>query len=458
MRIHPSDNVEVRADGQKYALCEIAKGEDVIKYGFPIGAATQNIAAGERVSPGNLRSKISGLGEWTYDPLPTSPIGIKDGEFMGYLRENGDVGIRNDLWIVPTVGCINDVARTLAERSSARALLHPYGCSQLGGDLLTTQKLLCGLIKHPNAGGVLVLALGCENNRLEDMKKMLGSYNKERIRFLSLQNCEDEMMEGERILTELKSLMAKDVRVSVPLSRLRIAVKCGGSDGYSGITANPLVGRAMEMLGEYGGTALMTELPEAFGAEQLLLSRACDKGVFDASVDMIRAFRAYFISHGEGIADNPSPGNIEGGISTLEEKSLGCVQKAGKLPLCGALGFGETPAKDGGLYLVNGPGNDMVAVTNLAASGAHLILFTTGRGTPLSSVIPTLKISTNTPLAKKKGHWIDFDAGVLLDGADMDALARDLLALCVEVANGQSTLSEKRGFGEIAIFKDGVTL
>lgn len=458
MQIHPSDNVEVRADGQKYALCEIGAGADVIKYGFPIGAAKRCIAVGERVSPENLRSKLAGLGEWTYEPTQTSPIGIKKGEFMGYLRENGEVGIRNELWIVPTVGCINDVARTLAAQSSAKALLHPYGCSQLGGDLLTTQRILCGLIKHPNVGGVLVLALGCENNRLEDMKKMLGDCNEARIRFLSLQDCEDEMEEGMRLIDELKAVMEKDVRVPVPLSKLRIAVKCGGSDGYSGITANPLVGRAMELLGEYGGTALMTELPEAFGAEQLLFSRARDKAAFDASVAMIRAFRAYFIAHGEGIADNPSPGNIEGGISTLEEKSLGCVQKAGKLPLCGALDFGEAPLCDGGLYLVNGPGNDMVAVTNLAASGAHLILFTTGRGTPLSSVIPTLKISTNTPLAKKKGHWIDFDAGVLLDGAVMDDLAEDLLALCVDVANGQPTKSEERGFGEIAIFKDGVTL
>ena len=458
MRIHPSDNVEVRADGQKYALREIACGEDVVKYGFPIGAATKDIAVGERVSPDNLHSKLSGLGEWTYTPTDTSPIGGKVGEFMGYVRANGDVGIRNELWIVPTVGCINDVARTLAERCSARALLHPYGCSQLGGDLLTTQKILCGLIKHPNAGGVLVLALGCENNRLEDMKKALGDYDEERVRFLSLQDCEDEIEDGERILSELKALMAGDVRVPVPLSRLRIAVKCGGSDGYSGITANPLVGRTMEMLGEYGGTALMTELPEAFGAEQLLLSRAKDRAAFDASVEMIRAFRAYFIAHGEGIADNPSPGNIEGGISTLEEKSLGCVQKAGRLPLCGALDFGDAPQDTGGLYLVNGPGNDMVAVTNLAASGAHLILFTTGRGTPLSSVIPTLKISTNTPLAAKKRHWIDFDAGVLLDGADMDVLARELLTLCVDVANGKKSLSEERGFGEIAIFKDGVTL
>jgi len=458
MRIHPSDNVEVREDGQKYACTKILCGDSVIKYGFPIGIAREDIGVGTQVSPKNLRSALSGLGEWSYTPGDTTPIGTKNGDFMGYRRKSGDVGIRNELWIVPTVGCINDIARTLAERSGARALVHPFGCSQLGGDLLTTQKILCGLIKHPNAGGVLVLALGCENNRIEDMKQMLGTYDTERIRFLSLQDCEDELTDGMRILEELRELMAKDVRVRLPLSSLRIAVKCGGSDGYSGITANPLVGRTMEAFGAYGGTVLMSELPEVFGAEQLLLSRARDRAAFDAAAEMIRAFRAYFIAHGEGIADNPSPGNIAGGISTLEEKSLGCVQKAGKLPLCGALDFGEVPRSRGGLYLVNGPGNDMVAVTNLAASGAHLILFTTGRGTPLSSVVPTLKIATNTQLAVKKRHWIDFDAGVLLDGRDMDVMAQELLSLSVAVANGKETLAEVRGFGEISIFKDGVTL
>lgn len=458
MQIHPSDNVEVRADGQKYALKEIREGECVIKYGFPIGLATCAIAKGEQVSPANLRSRLEGLGEWTYEKGETSPIGTKEATFEGYVRADGEVGIRNELWIVPTVGCINDVARRLARECGGKALVHPYGCSQLGGDLLTTQKILCGLIRHPNAGGVLVLGLGCENNRMEDMQRLLADVDLTRVRFLSLQDVSDEIEAGMALIGELRAVMAKDRRVAVPLSKLRVAVKCGGSDGYSGITANPLVGRAMEMLGEYGATVLMSELPEVFGAEQLLLSRAVSRDAFDRSADMIRAFRAYFIAHGEGIADNPSPGNIAGGISTLEEKSLGCVQKAGRLPLCGALDFGETPKEAGGLYLVNGPGNDMVAVTDLAASGAHLILFTTGRGTPLSSVVPTAKISTNSVLAAKKRHWIDLDAGVLLDGADRDALARELLELVLQIACGEMTKSEEQDYGEIAIFKDGVTL
>ena len=458
MQIHPSDNVEVRSDGQKYACAEIQAGENVIKYGFPIGSAKRDIGIGEKVSPENLRSNLSGMGDWYYDPAKTAPVGGKNGTFMGYVRKNGDVGIRNELWIVPTVGCINDVAKALAEKSGAKALTHPYGCSQLGGDLETTRRVLCGLIRHPNAGGVLVLGLGCENNLMEDMKKLLADTDTERVRFLSIQDCEDELVEGMKILDELKALMRKDVRTSVPLSKLRIAVKCGGSDGYSGITANPLVGRAMELHSVYGGTVLMSEIPEVFGAEQLLLSRSKDQATFDSAVAMIRAFRQYFIDHGEGIADNPSPGNIAGGISTLEEKSLGCVQKAGKVPLCGALNFGEVPSNDGGLYLVNGPGNDMVAVTNLAASGAHMILFTTGRGTPLSAPVPTLKIATNTPLANKKPHWIDFNAGVLLDGADWDTEAESLYALCRRVAEGEESKSEANGYYDIAIFKDGVTL
>lgn len=458
MQIHSSDNVEVRDDGQKYALKDISVGENVIKYGFPIGSAKRDIKVGERVSPENLRSNLAGMGDWEYLPAATAPTSGKSGSFMGYLRKNGDVGIRNELWIIPTVGCINDVAKSLAAKSGAKALTHPYGCSQLGGDLLTTQKILCGLIRHPNAGGVLVLGLGCEENGIELMKEQLGEYDSERVRFLNIQDCQDEMEEGMKLIKELQELIDTDVRTSVPISKLRIAVKCGGSDGYSGITANPLVGRAMELFAQFGGTVLMTEIPEVFGAEQLLLSRSRSQEVFDNAADMIRAFRKYFIDHGEGISDNPSPGNIAGGISTLEEKSLGCVQKAGNVPLCGALGFGEVPKTDGGLYLVNGPGNDMVAVTNLAASGAHMILFTTGRGTPLSAPVPTLKISTNSPLAAKKPHWIDFDAGVLLGGADMSEQAEKLFDLCRAVADGRPPKSEENGYYDIAIFKDGVTL
>lgn len=456
MQLHPLDNVEVREDKHKYALCAIANGENIIKYGFPIGHATRDIAVGEKVDPSNLRSNLEGRGNWEYHPFSHSRASVKQKTFMGYLRKNGDVGIRNELWIVPTVGCVNGIARTLAQKSGAKALCHPYGCSQLGGDHDTTMKVLRGLVKHPNAGGVLVLGLGCENNGIAAFHEFLGEIDEERIRFLNMQDCENEMEDGLTILNELTQLIQKDQRVPVPYSKLRIAVKCGGSDAYSGITANPVVGHVADRFYEYDATVLMSEIPEVFGAEQVLLARSVDRDAFDKTAKMIQNFRQYFIDHGEGIADNPSPGNIAGGISTLEEKSLGCVQKAGRLPLCGALNFGETPSGSG-LYMVNGPGNDMVAVTTLAASGAHMILFTTGRGTPLCGPVPTLKIATNTPLYENKKHWIDFNAGIALE-SDLSTVSESLFDLCIQTAEGKITVGETRGYEDIAIFKNGITL
>lgn len=458
MQIHSLDNVEVKEDGHKYALTLIKKGENVIKYGFPIGHAKRDIQIGEKVSPENLKSNLAGIIDWNYAPYEEPETKKSEAFFMGYQRANGDVGIRNDIWIIPTVGCANAAAKKLAKHTGAKAYTHPYGCSQLGGDLETTQKVLSGLIKHPNAGGVLVLGLGCENNEIHLMKNALGDYDENRIRFLILQNCEDEMAEGLKIINELKAITANDTRTKLPVSALRIGVKCGGSDGYSGITANPLVGLVADKFFEYDAKILMTEMPEAFGAEQILLARSDSKESFLAASNMLKGFRQYFIDHGEGIADNPSPGNIAGGISTLEEKSLGCVQKAGKVTLRGALNFGEAPNGKGGLYLVNGPGNDQVAVTNLSASGAHIILFTTGRGTPLCGPVPTLKISTNSPLYAKKPHWIDFNAGEIINGADKTALTNDLFDLIIATAEGKESLGEKNQFEDIAIFKDGVTL
>ncbi len=457
MQIHPLDNVEVKDNGQKYALTDINTNENIIKYGFPIGHATAPIKKGDMVNPENLASNLQGINEWVYKPYAEPKTEKCEGTFLGYLRKNGKVGIRNDLFIVPTVGCANAIALKLADKTGAKALTHPYGCSQLGGDALTTMKVLSGLIKHPNAGGVLVLGLGCENNGIERMREVLGDIDTERIRFLNLQDCQDELACGLKILTDLKNIMKTDHRTPQPISKLQIAVKCGGSDGYSGITANPLVGMVADTFYKYGATILMSEMPEVFGAEPILLERSYDQKAFREASRMINAFRQYFIDHGEGIADNPSPGNIAGGISTLEEKSLGCVQKAGKVTLKGALDFGET-TEEGGLFLVNGPGNDQVAVTNLAASGAHIILFTTGRGTPLCGPVPTIKISTNSDLYLKKPHWIDFDAGVLLHNTDRNKTAEELFNLCIGIAQGNLTLGEKNDYFDIAIFKDGVTL
>ncbi|MBR3553021.1 MAG: altronate dehydratase [Clostridia bacterium] len=448
--IHPNDNVEVRlSDGHKYAVRKIAAGEPVVKYGFPIGTATRDIAPGARVHTDNLKTALSGVQSYAYHPKaspvqPTAPATIK-----AYVRKNGDVGIRNEVWIIPTVGCVNGVAKALAAQTGAVCFAHPYGCSQLGGDLAVTQKTLCGLIKHPNAGGVLVLGLGCENNGIDAMKAALGDYDEARIRFLNCQDCGDELAAGKQILAELKALAATDVRTEVPVSKLRLGLKCGGSDGLSGITANPLCGRVTDHLISMGGTAVLTEVPEMFGAEQVLFDRCVSEAVFDSAVRLINDYKQYFIAHGQPVSENPSPGNKAGGITTLEEKSLGCVQKGGAAPVTAVLDYGDK-AETAGLNLLNGPGNDMVAVTNLAAAGCQLILFTTGRGTPLGAPVPTVKIATNSALAKKKRAWIDFDA--------QSQTADDLFHLLLDTANGRKTKNERNDFREIAIFKDGVTL
>ena len=448
--IHKNDNVKVcLADGHKYAVRHMEAGEPVIKYGFPIGVAAKEIAPGERVHTENLRTALSGVSSYTYAPQFSPLQPLAPATVQAFVRKDGRVGVRNDVWIIPTVGCVNGVAKTLAAKSGALCFAHPYGCSQLGDDLAVTQKTLAGLIRHPNAGGVLVLGLGCENNGVAAMKAVLGSYDETRIRFLNCQDCGDELAEGLRILAELQALAAADRRTEVPVSRLKLGLKCGGSDGLSGITANPLCGRVTDRLVAMGGTAVLTEVPEMFGAEELLFSRCVSKAVFDKAVRLINDYKSYFLAHGQPVSENPSPGNKEGGITTLEEKSLGCVQKGGTAPVTDVLGYGDAAEKPG-LSLLNGPGNDMVAVTNLAAAGCQLILFTTGRGTPLGAPVPTLKIATNAALAARKKSWIDFDA--------QTQTADDLFELLLATANGRETKNEANGFREIALFKDGVTL
>lgn len=448
--IHPDDNVKVNLDnGHKYAVRDIAKGEAVMKYGFPIGIAKEDIRAEAHVHTHNLKTALSGEQEYTYTPTVQNFVQETPPTISAYRRKNGEIGIRNDIWIIPTVGCVNGIANRIAQKTGAFAFPHPYGCSQLGDDLLVTQKILCNLIKHPNAGGVLVLGLGCENNNIAELKKILGEYDDSRIKFLNAQDSADEIAEGIKIISELQKLSGQDTRTDVPISKLKIGLKCGGSDGLSGITANPLVGRITDKITAMGGTAVLTEVPEMFGAEQILMNRCVDKAVFKATVNLINHYKKYFISHNQPVSENPSPGNKAGGITTLEEKSLGCVQKGGKAPVTAVLDYGDI-AVNSGLNLLNGPGNDMVAVTNLTAAGCHLILFTTGRGTPLGAPVPTVKISTNTKLAAKKKSWIDFDARTGPDG--------ELFKRIVETANGKETKNEMNGYREIAIFKDGVTL
>ena len=456
MLIHVLDNVEVDLqNGHKYARVDIKKGENVIKYGNPIGHATCDIKAGEHVHTHNLATNLSDNLTYTYTEKAVDlPTRVSERTFMGYLRENGDVGIRNEVWIVNTVGCVNKISERLAALTGALAFPHPFGCSQLGDDQTLTQRVLAGLVRHPNAAGVLVLGLGCENNNIEVFKQHLGEYDPKRVRFLNCQDVEDEIAEGTRIIRELQAYAATFERTPINVSHLRVGLKCGGSDGYSGITANPLVGRFCDALVEQGGSCVLTEVPEMFGAEHLLMQRCVSREVFEKNVALINDFKDYYKRHGQVVYENPSPGNKKGGITTLEEKSLGCVQKGGSAPVVDVLDYGDVLSKNG-LSLLNGPGNDIVAITNLTAAGAHLILFTTGRGTPLGAPVPTVKVATNHDLAARKGAWIDFDASPTLSGEDIDGAFFDYV---LEVASGKQTKNEERGYREISIFKDGVTL
>lgn len=456
MIIHELDNVEVNLeDGHKYALRDISAGENVIKYGNPIGHATKDIKCGEHVHSHNVKTNLSGNIEYKYEPVEVNKERVKtDKTFMGYIRENGEVGIRNEVWIINTVGCVNKVAKKIAEKCGAIHFEHPFGCSQLGGDHKTTQLILKGLVNHPNAAGVLVLGLGCENNNIDEFKKVLGEYDEKRVKFLNAQDYEDEVEEGIKVVNELKAYADTFKREPVHISKLRVGLKCGGSDGFSGITANPLVGRLSDKLISYGGSCVLTEVPEMFGAEHLLMQRCETRELFEKTVSLINNFKDYFTKHNQVIYENPSPGNKAGGITTLEEKSLGCIQKGGLGEVVDVLDYGDTLTKNG-LSLLNGPGNDIVAITNLTAAGVHLILFTTGRGTPVGAPVPTVKVATNKTLATKKRNWIDFDASPTLDG---NPLTDEFLDYIIEVASGKETTNEKNNYREISIFKDGIVL
>ena len=456
MLINNLDNVDINLeDGHKYAIRDIKCGEDIIKYGNPIGHAICDIKKGEHVHTHNVKTNLSGNLEYTYTPkFYDTPAVPTDRTFMGYVRENGDVGIRNEIWIVNTVGCVNKIAQKLAELTGARYFPHPFGCSQLGDDQTTTQLILRGMVNHPNAAGVLVLGLGCENNNIEVFKKVLGEYNPDRVKFLNTQDHDDDIAAGVAIINELKAYAAKFVRTPVHISKLRIGLKCGGSDGYSGITANPLVGRLSDKVISHGGSCVLTEVPEMFGAEHLLMQRCESREVFDKTVKLINDFKDYYTRHNQVIYENPSPGNKKGGITTLEEKSLGCVQKGGLSKVVDVLDYGDVLTKNG-LSLLNGPGNDIVAITNLMAAGVHIILFTTGRGTPVGGPVPTVKIATNHSLAERKAGWIDFDASPTLEG---NPLTDELFEYVISVAEGRETRNEINDYREISIFKDGVTL
>ena len=445
--------------GHKVLIKDVKEGEDIIKYGYPIGHARQAMKAGDWVNENNLKTNLSGTLEYTYQPVD-EPLTIKNDNrtFKGYVRKNGDVGVRNEIWIVPTVGCVNGIAEQLAHRlmmetkgegvDAIWTWHHNYGCSQLSEDHENTRKVLRDICLHPNAGGVLVLSLGCENNQPEDFMAMLGDYDQSRIKLLVTQRVEgDEVEAGMEILRDLYAQAKEDKRVEVPVSKLRVGLKCGGSDGFSGITANPLVGEFSDWLVAQGGTSVLTEVPEMFGAETILMNRCETRELFDQTVSMINNFKNYFLSHGEPVGENPSPGNKAGGISTLEDKALGCTQKCGKAPVSGVMEYGDRLTANG-----------LVASTALASCGCHIVLFTTGRGTPFGTFVPTMKVATNPTLAKNKPHWVDFSAGQLVEGRTMQEIVPEFIDKVLAVASGEKARNEENGYREISIFKNGVTL
>ena len=486
IQIHPTDSVVVALkkvqagdafagisaveeipQGHKMALREIPAGEQIVKYGLPIGHASQNILPGQWVHTHNMKTNLSGEEDYTYTPQQKELPAQKAETFLGYRRKDGKVGIRNEIWIIPSVGCVNDVAKALASENQdlvtgsidgLYAFPHPFGCSQTGDDHAQTRKLLAALAKHPNAGAVLVLHLGCENLTHEQFVAELGEYDPERILFLTCQQVEDEMESGRMLLEKCAEFASQFQREQIPASELVIGMKCGGSDGLSGITANPVVGVFSDLLVSQGGSTVLTEVPEMFGAEGILMNRCATEQIFHKAVDMINGFKQYFLRHNEVVYENPSPGNKAGGITTLEEKSCGCVQKGGSAPIVDVIGYGEQ-VNQKGLNMLCGPGNDLVSATALTAAGAHLILFTTGRGTPFGAPAPTVKIATNTPLAMKKSGWIDFNAGTVADGTQTTQDAgQALLTQVLAYASGKKTRAEEKGYREIAIFKDGVML
>ena len=455
--------------GHKVLIKDAPQGTDIIKYGYPIGHAITDLTAGDWINENNLKTNLSGTLEYTYQPV-NEKLNIKNDNrcFSGYERKNGDVGVRNEIWIVPTVGCVNGIAERMAAQltretgckdvDSIFAWHHNYGCSQLSDDHENTRKILRDIVLHPNAGGVLVLSLGCENNQPDDFMKMLGDYDHDRIKLLVTQRVEgDEMEEGMKILRELYATASRDTRTEVPVSKLRIGLKCGGSDGFSGITANPLVGEFSDWLVAQGGTSVLTEVPEMFGAETILMNRCETPELFNKTVSMINNFKEYFLSHGEPVGENPSPGNKAGGISTLEDKALGCTQKCGRAPVSGVMEYGDRLSATG-LNLLSAPGNDLVASTALASCGCHMVLFTTGRGTPFGTFVPTLKVATNPTLAARKPNWVDFNAGQLIEGRTMTELLPEFIDVVLNIASGKHSRNEENGYREISIFKNGVTL
>lgn len=448
-----TDNIPA---GHKVALCDINKDDFVIKYGQIIGRATQFIPKGSWVHSHNLRSHLDEKMEYEYNYKAFNPE-IKAGTFLGYKRDKGRAGIRNEIYIIPTVGCVNNVCMRVEKLCQKYvkgsidgifALTHQFGCSQLGEDNDNIKKLLCSVALNPNASYVLFVGLGCENNGLDGIKEYLKPFNRDNIAYFNCQEVEDDVSYAVDIIKGFADKVKDLKREEVSLKELCIGLKCGGSDGYSGLTANPLVGTITDKFVSLGASAILTEVPEMFGAEQLLMNKCKDKQVFVKYKEMIENFKAYYTDNGFPVYENPSPGNKKGGITTLEEKSLGCVEKAGSTEIVDVLEYGELVTKSG-VSVLNAPGNDLIASTALAASGCQIVLFTTGRGTPFSTFVPTMKIATNDRLSNFKSNWIDFNA--------FSMNAEGLFDIIMSTVNGvyKCKNEDQR---EIAFYKTGVTL
>ena len=489
IKINPADNVAVALEdlvkgervegvslqtdiprGHKIVLRDLAEGEDVIKYGFPIGHVTRAAAAGTMVDHSCIKTNLEGRLEYKYEPsLVDIAPSAERRTFRGFRRADGQVGVRNQIWVIPTVGCVNGICEEIVKRFRAEiaghegsvdavvAFPHNYGCSQLGGDHENTRTVLSDMVHHPNAGGVLVVSLGCENNQLDAFRELVGPVDETRVKMFKTQAVKDEIEYGLEQLRSIFAVASKDVREEVPVRELRVGLKCGGSDGLSGITANPLLGVFSDWIVAQGGTTVLTEVPEMFGAETILMNRCQDRATFDKTVSLINDFKEYFMKQGMPVYENPSPGNKAGGISTLEEKSLGCTQKCGKSIVRGVLRYGER-LRSKGLNLLSAPGNDLVASTALASSDCQIVLFTTGRGTPFGTFVPTMKISTNSNLYNRKPNWIDFNAGALVEGTEMKDLVKQFIDKVIAIASGEPARNEINGYREISIFKNGVTL
>ncbi len=489
VKIHPKDNVAVALQplkqgevislgdqevtltedieqGHKFALADLAENTNIIKYGTVIGHTTKAVKTGGHIHVENIKTNLGELLEYTYNPETFEQPAAEGRTFRGFVRKNGEVGIRNEIWIFPTVGCVNNIVQKVEQKAQSlikgsidgiHAFTHPYGCSQMGGDQENTRRVLADLIVHPNAGGVLILGLGCENSNIDVLKPYLGEYDSDRVRFVVAQQEEDEIAACMKQIEELVEIVSKDERTECPASKLRIGLKCGGSDGLSGITANPVVGRFSDLLVADGGTTILAEVPEMFGAETQLMNRAANEEIFRKTVDLINNFKEYFTANHQTIYENPSPGNKAGGISTLEDKSTGCVQKSGRAVISGVLEYGDRITNNG-LNLLSTPGNDLVAATAEAAAGCQMVLFTTGRGTPFATAVPTIKIATNSRLANAKKNWIDLNAGRAIEDSSIEEVGEELYDLVIETANGKKCCSEVSGYHDIAIFKQGVTL